>query len=222
MSKPRTTKRCSGFSLAETLLATLILTFVAVLLATGVPFAKMAYAKIVNGANARMLLSNTVTALRNELGTAMDIEVNTDYNTIVYYSTDIHSKSMIYLYGTTGTPPIPEAQTQPPVGAIMIQQYITVEADKRPLPRRLVSSSASNGNLYVKFDGLEFVQDSETRKITALKIKGFKVLDAANQSESPYVLVDLNEMVIHPVVGPLLKTTARPEAESVTEPEAGT
>lgn len=75
-----------GFTLAETLLAVLILLLVSVIVATGIPAAKNAYYKVVLGANAQSLLSTTATALRNELGTAWDVEVSG--KDVSYYKAD--------------------------------------------------------------------------------------------------------------------------------------
>ncbi len=67
-----------GFSLAEMLLAMLIMLLVSLIMASGIPAVKNAYEKVVVAANADVYLSTTVTALRNELATAKDIKVNGD------------------------------------------------------------------------------------------------------------------------------------------------
>lgn len=64
-----------GFSLAETLMAVLILLLVSTIVANGVPVAKNAYEKVVLSANAQTLLSSAVSALRDEVGTAWDVRV---------------------------------------------------------------------------------------------------------------------------------------------------
>ena len=65
-----------GFTLAETLLAVLILLLVSVIVATGMPAAKNAYAKVVVASNAQALLSTAATSLRNELGTAWNVIID--------------------------------------------------------------------------------------------------------------------------------------------------
>ena len=57
-----------GFSLAETLMAVLILLMVSAVVAAGIPMAREAYEKAVDAANAQTLLSTTITMLRSELG----------------------------------------------------------------------------------------------------------------------------------------------------------
>ena len=65
-----------GFTLAETLLAVLILLLVSVIVATGMPAAKNAYEKVVVASNAQALLSTAATSLRNELGTAWNVIID--------------------------------------------------------------------------------------------------------------------------------------------------
>ena len=55
----------NGFSLAEMLVAILILLMVSSVVAGGVPAASNAYSKAVDAANAQVLLSTAATALRD-------------------------------------------------------------------------------------------------------------------------------------------------------------
>ena len=90
-----------GFSLAETLLAVLILLLVSTIVATGMPVAVNVYEKTVLSANAQSLLSTTVSALRDELGTAWNVEV--EGNTGTYYSADTGNRSELKMDGGTIT-----------------------------------------------------------------------------------------------------------------------
>ena len=56
-----------AFTLAETLITVLILLMVSAVVAGGIPAAANAYRKAVDAANAHVLLSTTVNALRSEL-----------------------------------------------------------------------------------------------------------------------------------------------------------
>ncbi len=56
-----------GFSLAEALVAVLILLMVSAIVAAGMPMAREVYEKTVDAANAHTLLSTTATMLRSEL-----------------------------------------------------------------------------------------------------------------------------------------------------------
>ncbi len=64
----------SGFTMAETLIAILILLMVSAIVAGAIPTASNVYAKTVDAANAQVLLSTVVTVLRDELSTAVSIE----------------------------------------------------------------------------------------------------------------------------------------------------
>lgn len=63
-----------GFSLAETLVALIIVTMVSIIVATGVPSAIGAYHNAVAGSNAQAALSTVATALRDELGSATAVK----------------------------------------------------------------------------------------------------------------------------------------------------
>ena len=78
----------SGFSLAETLLAVLILLLVTSLVTTGISTVQNVYDKVVLGANAQVMLSTAVTALRDEFGTAYSIEkpATADADELYYYN----------------------------------------------------------------------------------------------------------------------------------------
>lgn len=86
-------KSHKGFTLAETLLAVLILLLVSVIVANGIPAASNAYRKTVLAANAQSLMSTTVAALRDELGTAWNVSV--DNNKVTYYSADTGNRSVL-------------------------------------------------------------------------------------------------------------------------------
>ena len=73
-----------GFSLTELLVAVLILSMVSAVVAGGIPVAKNAYEKITVSANAQVMLSTTISALRNELGTASNVTI--EGSIIRYYN----------------------------------------------------------------------------------------------------------------------------------------
>ena len=63
----------AGFTLAELLMTVLILLMVSSVVAVGVPAAANAYYKVVDAANAQILLSTTITQLRSELAYATNV-----------------------------------------------------------------------------------------------------------------------------------------------------
>ena len=87
-------KNSAGFTLAETLITVLILLMVSSVVAGGVPAAANAYRKAVDAANAHVLLSTTVNALRGELSTAWGVSANN--SELIYYSARTGAKTKIY------------------------------------------------------------------------------------------------------------------------------
>ena len=153
----------SGFTLAETLLAVLILLLVSVIVANGIPVAKNVYNNVIVGANAQMLLSTAVTALRNELGTAQDIKDPKGGKDIVYYKSSIGAYSKLSVDASKG---------------IQLLDYVKKE-DGTPIPvsgktetrtsHNLVSYAAANKSLIVTYSGVTKVNDVIT--ISDLEVK---------------------------------------------------
>ncbi|MBQ8110358.1 MAG: hypothetical protein IJ124_09400 [Clostridia bacterium] len=97
MNIRRKLKSASGFTLAETMLAVLIMLLVATIMANGIPVAQSAYEKVVLSANAQSLLSTTITTLRDELGTAWDVVLDDDKKGISFYSADTGARTRIHI-----------------------------------------------------------------------------------------------------------------------------
>ena len=135
-----------GFTLAETLLAVLILLLVSSIVASGIPVAKNAYEKVVLGSNAQLLLSTTVSALRNEIGTARETAV--EDGCVTYFSGDTGAKSSL------------SAETFNGKNTILLREYVNVQElnDKNSsvaTTRPLVSDAAVTDDLSVSFSGVE-------------------------------------------------------------------
>lgn len=152
-----------GFTLAETMLAVLILALVGVILATGVPVALNAYEKIVLTANAQAFLSTTVNALRDELGTAWGVQTDDTGTVITYYSADTGARSRIYL--ATDSP-----------AEIMLQENAAISElgipDNADAARALVSDKATAGlsRLYATYESVAYDRTSSTVTFTNLMI----------------------------------------------------
>ena len=132
-----------GFTLAETLLAVLILLMVSAIVAAGIPVAKNAYEKVVLSSNAEVLLSTTISTLRNELGTAMDVSVSTSDDettmTITYYNSVRESLSEISM-DNMGTD-------------IQFQRYYSADASNT---ENLISDKTATNNLHVTFGSVTY------------------------------------------------------------------
>lgn len=128
-----------AFTLAETLVAIIIMLLVTSIVTAGMPAAKTAYEKIIMSSNAEVLMSTAIYALRNEMTVARDIEIAND-GTIKYISGTYGSASEISIDDSKG---------------IMYQRYAkpTVISGNKPKEgkvERLVSKSASDG-LIIKY-----------------------------------------------------------------------
>lgn len=67
-----------GFTMAELLLTVMILAIATGLVAAGIPLAVRVYDKVVDSANAQVMLSTGMTVLRDELGMAYDVQTLSD------------------------------------------------------------------------------------------------------------------------------------------------
>ena len=183
-------KTASGFTLAETLLAVLILLMVSVIMTTGIPAAKNAYEKVVLASNADALLSTTISSLRNELGAAKIIKpesggASTSY--ISYYSGSASYDNTLNRYVTSGTQSMiclnenftgdyaVYKSAADPNKCIMLQRYAplgninySTEMKEQMRATRLVSKAASNKNLYVTYDSVAYANGILT--FTGLKV----------------------------------------------------
>ena len=92
-----------GFTLAEILLAILIMLMVSSIVAAGIPAARESYEKVVLASNADILLSTTVSALRNEIGASREVDVTSSIaeaksgTGIEYYSLSRNAFSVLYV-----------------------------------------------------------------------------------------------------------------------------
>lgn len=188
-------KRSSaGFTLAETLMAILILMMVSVIVANGVPAARNAYDKVVVGANAKVLLSTTISALRDELSTALPppgqdrIDVDSVNKSITYFSADDGATAKIYLADNI----------------IMLQEYIddnpipstsgTAALLRNVEPRALVAKKAATADMFVRFSEVS-LSKSQTGG-TDFDTITFTGLEVCRASDSDKALASVDTLTI--------------------------
>ena len=184
MKKQKVGRRCSGFTLAETLLTVLILLLVSGIVATGVPVAENIYDKVVLGSNAQVLLSGAVTSLRYELGTATEVSISDDFTSISYVSAHTGAPSQIFLGGT--------GEGSSASDGIMLSEY------EGRVTGRLVSKAAGGtnntlGNMYVTYEYVNQVGDMVVFHNLAVY---YQVGDAIGASSKLASLEDLSVRVI--------------------------
>ena len=167
MKKLSCKKNNKGFSLTELLVAVLILSMVSAVVAGGIPVAKDAYEKITVSANAQVMLSTTISALRNELCTASDLSVEEvpKPKWVRYYNPSISNYSKISI-GKSNDETYQEKDT------ILIKHF----SDKEPKEgekdntRTLVSKAIGDGKLYVTYDEVLYDEGKGVITFTDLKV----------------------------------------------------
>ncbi|MBQ9038395.1 MAG: type II secretion system protein [Oscillospiraceae bacterium] len=182
MTIKRRLKSKSGFTLAETLLAVLILMLVSLIVANGMPTVRNVYNNVIVGANAQMLLSTSVTALRNELGTARDIVVKNG-TTVSYFNGNPNRQAYSKISLATSAP-----------NKIVVDPYINSLDKTTPLSgskqRDLVSYAASNKDLYITYEKVEYDGTNDSDIIV------FKNLEVKRINDSSSTLASLSELKI--------------------------
>ena len=155
-----------GFTLAETLLAVLILLLVSAIVATGMPASTNAYNKIVLGANAKVMLSTAITALHDEIGTAWKV-----------VKTALGSKELVYFNASTGAKSKISLDDDK---SIQVQDYLSLSGDlihdvdyNKSTTRHLVADSKAG--MYVTYKEISF--NAVTGIVT---INGLKVCKKSN------------------------------------------
>lgn len=149
-------KSTKAFTIAEALIATIIMLLVTVIMVTGIPAAIRAYDNVVIAANSEVLLSTTMSALRNELCTAKDVKVNGTKTAISYYNVGFGTQSEISR-AESGDGSSESA------GTIMYRRYAqdTVIDDaysETGQAKRLISKAASDKekDLYITFKNVDY------------------------------------------------------------------
>lgn len=190
MRTENTCRRKAGFTIAEMLIAVLILLMVSAVLAAGVPVAVNAYNKVIDAANAQLLLSTTVTRMEEELSTA--VEVWTEESKLTSYS---HYRNGYKISPSNVEPELPAGSTETLTGKKGIWLKYTARATGMWIPKNelLVTGKTETEKFYVSFESITYEDN-------VFYVKNLKVLkiDGTESSVKP---VDLK---IRPVKQPVL------------------
>jgi len=143
----------AGFSLAEMLLAMLILLLATGIVAGGIPAAANAYYKAVDGANAQILLSTTKTCLRDELALASEIKVSDDQKTVSYTGADGRTYEIYNTNNTEG-----------------VQGIMVKDTSVNGTEHFLVSSAAATPSLHAVYDKISYDDDKGIVTVFGLKV----------------------------------------------------
>ena len=188
MKRTHKLKNRGGFTLAETLLAVLILLLVSTIVATGIPVAARVYEKTVLSANAQSLLSTTVSALRDELGTAWDVEVAD--NVVTYYSADTGNRSKLEIVEEGGQK------------NIKLTEFLSIDALKRKfevaggsgtaITRTLIPDATLTRDLDITYDTVSYTYDP----VADLGIVEFANLQVTPKGKTTPVIAQMESLKI--------------------------
>lgn len=168
-------RQTSAFTLAEALVATIIMLLVTSIMVAGIPAAIRAYDNVVIASNAEVLMSTAMAELRNELSTARDISVSD--NEIVFYNENAGFTSKIYCAKPASGGDVKDIMYQRYYAAAgnnnedsLIDPYTGpgegTDADK------LVSEAASDKRhkLHVQYEGVSYDPADGYIKFTNIKV----------------------------------------------------
>ncbi len=135
----------SGFTLAETLICVLILLLISAVVASAIPVAGRAYKKITDSSNAEVLLSTTMTLLRDELDMA------THVRTEKADEEDPADNIIIFRSGKTGANTRISASGKSPFENGIYIEYVNYNGDTALAGRPLVSPRTATNGLYTRY-----------------------------------------------------------------------
>ena len=170
--------REAGFTFSEVLVAITILVMIS---AMALPAALHAYQNAVDAANAHVLLSTTVNALRGEISTAWNVSVNE--KTITYQSSDTGGQSVL----TLGEEPF-KIQEYNDFNTAWLDPGATVEKPaSRPLVTAAMSRETKNpqNNMVVKI--------SDSGKVEINKEQGYIVITGLEVSRDGTIISKMPE-----------------------------
>ena len=140
----RLLRSAAGFTFSEMLVALLILSLSLAVVAGGLPAAQSSYFRVLDSANAQMLLSTTVSRLRDELAMASRIVAQ--------------GQSITYRSGSTGS----TSAIRSDGGGILLAEYLDLSAP--PEPSLLVPQKAATSRLHAAFTAATY--DAKERVVT--------------------------------------------------------
>jgi len=175
----RKLKREAGFTFTETLVAVVILVMIS---ATALPAALNAYRNAVDAANAQVLLSTTVNALRDELSTAWDVQTpeTADNTTITYRSADTGDKSVITIENKT----IMLQEYAPEEGIHWLPEGERKTTEIRPLVSAAMRQTTRNGSDHMHVTYTSAVYANGYVTITGLAVERDEGVQIAKMPET--------------------------------------
>ena len=169
-----------GFSLAETLVAVIIILLVSSVIAAGMPAAQRAYNNVLATADAQVYMSTALTELRKELATATNISVSEDRDEVDYIN-PVTGECAITFDGTD----------------LMISRYGDTDVSSKLVPR------ARDSSLSITFKEYPFPDDGDDTIFTIgeFKVSSSKIKDNEGNESVLASVGDYKIEILVPEVG---------------------
>lgn len=170
-----------GFTLAETLVAMLLMSFVGLIVTGGIAMGARVYGRIVERSNAELLLSTTLLELRDQLDRVQEVRTVTNSGvTTLYYRDRTSNWKALTSLGRKSDDGTPEANSKVPGNEQFLERYPNLLKDNK-MPRGIyltefsgysiagapteadvlntqlmVSDEAAGKSLYATYESIEY------------------------------------------------------------------
>ncbi len=184
----------AGFTIVEMLMTTLILLMVTAIVAAGIPVAVNAYEKVLDAANAQLLLSTTISRMQEELSTAVEVWTKTESSqtTVTHYSHYRHSYKI-----SLENVAIAEGGTATEIKLKYTAHSVEGDEAAQPVlpdPIKIVTGMTETSKFSIKFKDITYNESEHTFSVNELK-----VINADTGEETN---VGRDELIIRPVKQP--------------------
>ena len=150
----------SGFTLAETLVAMLLMSFVGLIVTGGIAMSARVYGRIVERSNAELLLSTTLLELRDQLDRVNEVRLSGTTLELEYYRESTSNWKKLSLSNETGD------------SGIFVTEYkgysVTGAPSQSFPPQPLVTDEAAGKSLYATYTSITY--ENGNFVITGLKV----------------------------------------------------
>ena len=165
MTENKSNRKNRGFSLAEVMVAVLILVLLTAVVGAILPLAHNAYTEVVDAGNAEVLSSTTVTELQTRLSLTTEVLTPKEGDTFLIAFKD-EDGSKWYRISNDGTN-----------GIVIGQMIVDLDGEYHQaeglVSRQLVTNKAATEHLYTTAESISYDESSGLFTVTNLEVKNF-------------------------------------------------
>ena len=181
----RQTLRCRrGFTLAETMAAILLMSFVGLIVTGGISMSARVYGRITQRSNAELLLSTTLLELRDELDRVEEVTLGSYRSDWKAYPLEKYRSSNVNWRKLATKMDL----NDPPAGIYIVPDKGYID-NTVGTPQLLVSEAAATDELYATYDKILFESDGtirdgqvHTAKNGVFKVKNLRVCNKEGET----------------------------------------